>query len=399
MGILKIERDLRYGTITVSQESQPTFQWLATQDMDSMWDGVAGITSEDKFESLSSKNVVILKTYKVNSDAAITYYCGDTVINLPYTTGPNYEQGTILHFYACINGKIVEDKQAMVDFEDILISDDKRTLRVAYNPKFSAIKSTIMESKTETLGAQFPFFFRNGAINYKEFNVGGLLSYIDRKDLARFDAELASEYDSRFGVLGHRNSTTARPQDSLFEQNANDIYLERKFKRKVEEWLNNGEPKLIRTATEGNFKVRLMNVNLTPTDQLGRKLHAFEATAYEIENWSAPKVSGSPVIVETSQTFNFTVNDNGIFPHAAWRMDWYTLLPSHLSFKPEIKFTKLEGTDTIQFIYNKLKNPITLDKDSSSISQTLLGDSFTISLEGNAAGIQAEMTYSYKSLA
>jgi hypothetical protein len=43
-----------------------------------------------------------------------------------------------------------------------------------------------------------------------------------------------------------------------------EFYLERNYKRQVEEWLNNGEPKLLRTAAEGSFIVRLMNVSLSP---------------------------------------------------------------------------------------------------------------------------------------
>jgi hypothetical protein len=43
----------------------------------------------------------------------------------------------------------------------------------------------------------------------------------------------------------------------------------------VLEWLNNGEAKIFRSPTEGNYIVRLMNVSLTPNDTLGRMLHTF----------------------------------------------------------------------------------------------------------------------------
>ena len=60
--------------------------------------------------------------------------------------------------------------------------------------------------------------------------------------------------------------------------------MEREYKMRVLEWLNNGKPKLFRSPTEGNFLVRLMNVSLTPNDTLGRMLHTFSATAYEIDS-------------------------------------------------------------------------------------------------------------------
>ena len=48
------------------------------------------------------------------------------------------------------------------------------------------------------------------------------------------------------------------------------------------EWLSDGKPKLFRSAAEGNYIVRLMNVSLSPVDALGRMLHSFQCTAYEI---------------------------------------------------------------------------------------------------------------------
>jgi hypothetical protein len=45
-----------------------------------------------------------------------------------------------------------------------------------------------------------------------------------------------------------------------------NLSLERDFKMDVLNWLTNGEPKLFRSPTEGNFIVRLMNVSLTPND-------------------------------------------------------------------------------------------------------------------------------------
>lgn len=47
-------------------------------------------------------------------------------------------------------------------------------------------------------------------------------------------------------------------------------------------WLNDGEPKLFRSMTEGNLLVILTDVNLTPNRTLGRRLYNFSATAYEI---------------------------------------------------------------------------------------------------------------------
>jgi hypothetical protein len=65
-----------------------------------------------------------------------------------------------------------------------------------------------------------------------------------------------------------------------------NIAAERIFKMKVLEWLTNGEPKVFRSPTEGNFVVRLMNSSLSPNDTVGRMLHTFSSTAYEIADFN-----------------------------------------------------------------------------------------------------------------
>ena len=59
---------------------------------------------------------------------------------------------------------------------------------------------------------------------------------------------------------------------------------EREFKLEVLDWLNNGKPKLFRSPGEGNYIVRLMNVSLTPNQQLGRMIYDFTCTAYEVQD-------------------------------------------------------------------------------------------------------------------
>jgi hypothetical protein len=120
----------------------------------------------------------------------------------------------------------------------------------------SSFKSTILEQKIDTIGSKYPFFFRNGNVNYKEMPIAGLISY---------QADEFGAFDERFAAAA-LNALENRPDD---------YYLERIFKREVEEWLTNGKPKLLRTLTEGAFIVRLMNVSFSPEDRLGRRIHSF----------------------------------------------------------------------------------------------------------------------------
>jgi hypothetical protein len=63
---------------------------------------------------------------------------------------------------------------------------------------------------------------------------------------------------------------------------ANDIVYEKLFKDKVMEFLYDGQPKLFRSATEGNFIVKVMEASFSPNATLGRRIVSFTATAYEV---------------------------------------------------------------------------------------------------------------------
>lgn len=162
----------------------------------------------------------------------------------------------------------VESNEVYAEFEDAFLYDGKRQLKIKYNPKISSFKTTLLESKQDTIGSKYPFFFRNGNVNYKEFPISGLISYhSDEQNLFINKEELLLE------------ESTANLVD-------NNIAAERIFKMEVLDWLNNGQPKIFRSPTEGNFIVRLLNISLSPVDTVGRMLHSFSATAYEVSEFT-----------------------------------------------------------------------------------------------------------------
>lgn len=151
----------------------------------------------------------------------------------------------------------------VIQFDHVYLGDADKQLCIQFNPKVSTFKNTILEQKTDTIGGQYPYFFRNGDVKYKEIAISGLISYW--MDTIGAFSEAVPELDMRTTQLSNTNFAN-----------------ERKFKLEVMEWLNNGKPKLFRSAAEGNYVVRLMNISLTPNDQIGRMLHNFNATGYEI---------------------------------------------------------------------------------------------------------------------
>lgn len=187
-----------------------------------------------------------------------------------------------------------------VSFDNCFLFDGERQLCIQYNPKISSFKTDIQQAKTEAIGSKYPFIMRNGVINYKEFPISGLISFnMDKNHLF-----MMKEDKERLGIIPDHamrgkfdaNTKKEKLQRSLEKrritktiqrgtpQNLVDINIsaEKEFKLMVLDFLNSPKPKLFRSATEGNYCVYTMNSSLSPNDILGRMLHTFSCTAYEI---------------------------------------------------------------------------------------------------------------------
>lgn len=173
------------------------------------------------------------------------------------------------------------------DFEDMFLWDGYRQLKIRFNPKVSSFKTTIQESKTDTIGSKYPFFFKNGVVGYKEFPISGLLSYLIDKNKTFIKS--TDNFQIVFDAF-IRQKTPGIDNRDFFSETTNLVNYnfceERKFKLRILDWLNNGEIKLFRSPAEGNYLVRLMNISLSPEDKLSRLIHTFSSTAYEIQDFN-----------------------------------------------------------------------------------------------------------------
>ena len=174
--------------------------------------------------------------------------------------------------------------EVLADFEDAFLYDGERQLKIRFNPKISSFKATILESKTDTLGGKYPFIFRNGNVNYKEFPISGLISLLGDEN-NEFLSGLVADSTSIRDEAGHWLT-------------ADNFRKEREFKMLVLSWLTNGKPKLFRSPAEGNFIVYLMNTSLSPNDTLSRMLHTFSSTAYEIAEFNFDNLKKYGFIVD-----------------------------------------------------------------------------------------------------
>ncbi len=205
----------------------------------------------------------------------------------------------------------IQSDSIHADFEDAFLFDGDKQLRIRFDPKVSSFKVTVQEAKTDTIGGQYPIIQRNGYTNYKEFPIAGLISHLS-DPAGYFNKGIAAlkEIDNNSIVTDITDEW-----DGLNYQtnlNSKNVQLERRFKLEVLNWLNNGKPKLFRSPTEGNYLVRLLNVSLSPIDTLGRMLHSFSCTAYEIDDTSPEKLVKHGIIkdyfLEGRHNYNFDRN-------------------------------------------------------------------------------------------
>lgn len=202
--------------------------------------------------------------------------------------GVSYQYGIFMidndnHFSSKVISNIV-----MADFEDMFLFDGDRQLKIQFNPKVSSIKNVRLEQKTDTIGGKYPYIFRNGHVDYKEFSIAGLISHLTDSD-GYFEKSLAQmKY----------NETGSQSIGGIYSTglNTENFIMEKEFKFNVLNWLTNGQPKLFRSPAEGNYIVRLVNVSLTPTDSLSRMLHSFTSTAYEIKEYTHKNLIDTKII-------------------------------------------------------------------------------------------------------
>lgn len=164
-------------------------------------------------------------------------------------------------------------KKILPEFYDVVLSRGEQQLKIQYNYKISTFKPTVNRTKVDTLGGKYPKFSENAALNYKQFSVSGLIS--SQEDENKLFLDEKEHFDSEYN-----NYLVYKEQNKVSDYY--NYFWEREFRDNVIEWLNDGEPKLYRSTTEGLICVMVTDLSLTPNSVLGRRIWDFSATFYEI---------------------------------------------------------------------------------------------------------------------
>lgn len=220
--------------------------------------------------------------------------CTNTIVNnLPIVYDNSIESG-VWYKYAVqvINTNGIRSLMNPEDSSEItpvlrdfhysyLIGEGGRQLCLRYNNTMGNYTYTYSETKTDTIGGRYPYITRNGNMKYRTFPVNGLISFnMDENKLFITDKEIYCDSNSGNVYNDVINSySNYRKENQLF---VNDFKREFDFREKVLEFLQDGKPKLFKSATEGNIIIRLMSVAAQPSQTVNRMIASFTATAYEI---------------------------------------------------------------------------------------------------------------------
>lgn len=175
------------------------------------------------------------------------------------------------------------------DFEySYLLGEGGRQLKLNFNNNISSYAYNYSESKLDTIGGQYPFITRNGNMKYRTFPLSCLISF-NMDDMHTFmPADDTSFYNGHSSDVEHKGKKVNKiqiPFSNKYNNRQSGMYdykREFDFREEVLAFLQDGKPKLFKSATEGNIIVRLMQVTEQPNQQLNRMIGTFNSQAHEI---------------------------------------------------------------------------------------------------------------------
>ena len=170
---------------------------------------------------------------------------------------------------------VMIDNPIMVIFDHMFLTVGDKQLKLKFNPQISSFRRVFSESKVDTIGSKYPFIKRNGAVDYAQFPIGGLIaSAMDEDGLFITKTQL---YGDNITYYTNFNIDQEIPD-------YRDLVYEKFFRDKVLNFLYNDDVKLFRSPTEGNIIIKLMDTQFQPNQTLGRRLWSFTSNAYEIDD-------------------------------------------------------------------------------------------------------------------
>lgn len=149
-------------------------------------------------------------------------------------------------------------------FFSFLSGKDNTQLCVKYDFLISNVDRPKEEAQIKTIGSPYPFITRTGNANYRTMSISGKISFT-------MDDNFITEQDL-FGT-----SYQLYSDKDVYNQ-----FRERFFRQKVLDFLQDGEPKLFRSCSEGNVIVNVMDIKIAPNAITSRLICDFNGSLVEV---------------------------------------------------------------------------------------------------------------------
>ena len=190
-----------------------------------------------------------------------------------------------------------------------------------YNGAINGFKEVKRDAIIETIGGKYPFVVRNSNIGYKQFQFSALITHVSDPTrslkgltyselLSKIQRDPTNNYiksakaknnfvDERyedFILNGSALFNTTNPSDYVtlsdngrvlinrqnYINRSDNFIIEKQFRKKLMDWLYDGNPKVFKSDTEGLFLVKLTDISFEPVIETGRILYTFSCTMTEI---------------------------------------------------------------------------------------------------------------------
>ena len=211
----------------------------------------------------------------INTDKQLNYVWYDPTIQ----SGQLYLYGVQEVFAGGNKSKVSVCKEPkLVVFQHMYLSSGGRQLNIKFDPQITSFQRVVSQTRVETIGSKYPWFYKTGALGYRTFPISGTISVLMDNSALMKSSKIQLYGDKKHWYDEYNKQHRVTPY--------NDYIYEKDFREQVIDFLYQDNIKLFRSATEGNIFVKLMDINFTPNITLSRRIYSFSCTAYEADDFN-----------------------------------------------------------------------------------------------------------------
>lgn len=201
----------------------------------------------------------------------------------------------------------------LADFYDLFLVRGNRQVAIRFNYAISSLKPVVSRTKFDTLGGKYPKFAENAVMDYKQLSISGLISaqedknqeFLNKREHFGDQYNSYTYYNRYYPDKFYSSEEEEEPVERWkYIPEEYDYFWEREFREELIKWLNDGEPKLYKSKTEGSMVVMLTDVNLTPNATLSRMIWNFTATVYEVADATSLETLASLGIIDPYEKYD-----------------------------------------------------------------------------------------------